>query len=215
MGSGPNVAKQTTRERVLDAAERLLGQGSAAFSMRELTREAGTSFATPFNQFGSKAAIMLALSARRIDVMHDRLARTALPKAAAGRVLMAVDIAAAVMLEAPAVNRAVMAVIGAPHGEADAVSFRSGAVWATALGTGAGLAPATRSLAITVLPDQLAAAFRGVLSFWTAGEIADRMLSGRTRAAAAAVLLGLVEPEERAELLALLDASGGNDGARD
>jgi AcrR family transcriptional regulator len=56
--------KPPTRERVLDAAERLLAQGSAGFSMRELADEAGVSFATPFNQFGSKAAIMLALSAR-------------------------------------------------------------------------------------------------------------------------------------------------------
>ncbi len=53
--------KPPTRERVLDAAERLLANGSAAFSMRELAEEAEVSFATPFNQLGSKAAIMLAL----------------------------------------------------------------------------------------------------------------------------------------------------------
>src|ERR1700760_4607004 len=88
---------QPTRNRVLDAAERLLMQGSAAFSMRELAEEAGMSFATPFNQFGSKA-IMLALSARRIDTMHHQLAEAALPHTALGRVLVAVDIAATVML---------------------------------------------------------------------------------------------------------------------
>ncbi len=213
ISSGPRATRQTTRERVLDAAERLLAQGSAAFSMRELTEEAGTSFATPFNHFGSKAAIMLALSARRIDVMHDRLAQAALPEAAAGRVLAAVDIAAAVMLSAPAVNRAVMAVVGAPHDEPEAVSSRSSVLWAEALGTGAGLATATRSLAITVLPDQLAAAFRGVLSFWTAGEIVDRMLHGRAHAAAAAVLLGFVEAEGRAELLTLLQVNSAGNGA--
>ena len=51
--------KPPTKDRVLDAAKRLLAGGSAAFSMRELAEEAGVSFATPFNQFGSKAAIML------------------------------------------------------------------------------------------------------------------------------------------------------------
>lgn len=212
----PERPGRATRERILDAAERLLGQGGGAFSMRELTKEAGTSFATPFNHFGSKAAIMLALSARRIDVMHDRLAQAALPEAAAGRVLAAVDIAAAAMLGAPTVNRAVMAVIGAPHDEPDAVSSRSSMLWAEALGAGAGLAAATRSLALAVLPDQLAAAFRGVLSFWTAGEIADRMLAGCARAAAAAVLLGFVEAEGRAELLTLLQANSvGNCAGRD
>ena len=107
------VHKLPTRERILDAAERLLSQESAAFSMRDLAEEAGVSFATPFNQFGSKAAIMLALSERRIALMHERLAQATLPPTAVGRVLAAADIAAAVMLTAPAVNRAVMGAISA------------------------------------------------------------------------------------------------------
>jgi AcrR family transcriptional regulator len=197
--------KQTTRERVLDAAERLLGQG-AAFSMRELAEEAGMSFATPFNQFGSKAAIMLALSARRIDVMRDQLAQATLPGTAVGRVLVAVDIAAAVMLSKPAVNRAIMVAISAPNDESGSVSSRSSALWAEALGAGAGLASATRSLALAALPDQLAVAFRGVLSFWTAGELSDQLLSQRARAAAAAILLGFIGRDSRTELLALLEA---------
>lgn len=198
------LPKQTTRERILDAAEHLLGQGSAAFSMRELADEAGMSFATPFNQFGSKAAIMLALSARRIDTMRDQLARAPLPGLVAARVLVAVDIAAAVMLNAPAVNRAVMAAISAPNDEPGSVSAHSSALWAEALGTGAGLSSATHSLALAALPDQLAIAFRGVLSFWTAGELSDQLLRKRARAAAATVLLGFIARDGRAELLALL-----------
>jgi AcrR family transcriptional regulator len=197
-------AKPPMRERVLDAAEQLLSQGSAAFSMRELADAAGVSFATPFNQFGSKGAIMLALSARRIGLMHERLAQAELPDAAAARVLATVDIAASVMLMAPTVNRAVMGAISAPSDAPGDVSSRSSALWAAALGTGDGLAAATRALALSTLPDQLAVAFRGVLSFWTAGELADPALSRRARAAAAAVLLGFVEHDGRKELLALL-----------
>ena len=55
------------RARILDAAEHLMRQGKADFSMRDLASEAGVSFATPFNHFGSKAGIMQALSGRRID----------------------------------------------------------------------------------------------------------------------------------------------------
>src|ERR1700761_4221215 len=106
--------KLTARERVLDAAERLLVQGSAAFSMRELADEAEMSFATPFNHFGSKAAIMLALSARRIARMQELLAEARLPKSAVARVFAAVDIAASVMLASPDANRAVMGAISAP-----------------------------------------------------------------------------------------------------
>jgi AcrR family transcriptional regulator len=197
--------KLPTRDRVLDAAERLLAGGSAAFSMRELADEAGVSFATPFNQFGSKAAIMLALSARRIASMQKRFAQASLPDTAVARVLLAVDIAASVMLAAPSVNRAVMAAIGSPSDEPSDVSYRSAALWAEALADGKGLLPATRPLALALLPGQLAIAFRGVLSFWTAGEIPDRLMKQRARAAAAAVLLGFVSREDRIHLIGLLE----------
>jgi AcrR family transcriptional regulator len=193
--------KPATRARVLDAAERLLAQGSAAFSMRELADEAGVSFATPFNQYGNKGAIMLALSARRIALMNERLAGADLPHSAVARVLVAVDIAAAVMLAAPAVNRAVMGAIGAPSDAPGDVSARSSALWAEALGTGIGLAAGTRALALAVLPDQLAVTFRGVLSFWTSGEINDHLLAPRARAGAAAMMLGFADRAGRASLL--------------
>lgn len=198
-------AKPPTRERVLDAAERLLAQGSAAFSMRELAEEAGVSFATPFNQFGSKAAIMLALSARRITLMHERLADAPLPGSAVARVLVAVDVAASVMVSAPAVNRAVMGAISAPSEAPGDVSSRSRALWVEALGDGNGLAAAGRTLALATLPDQLAVAFRGVLSFWTAGELSDELLVRRARAAAATVLLGFAGRHDRPGLLAELE----------
>ncbi len=197
--------KQPSRERVLDAAERLLAHGGAAFSMRELAEESRLSFATPFNQFGSKAAIMLALSGRRISLMHERLAEASLPNNAVTRVLLAVGVASSVMLTAPAVNRAVMGAISAPSDTPGDVSSRSSALWAEALGGGNGLAKPTRTLALATLPDQLAVAFRGVLSFWTAGELSDEMLARRGRAAAAAVLLGFAGRNDRAELFAHLE----------
>jgi AcrR family transcriptional regulator len=76
--------------------------------MRDLAAEAGVSFATPFNQFGSKHAIMQALSARRIDIMEARYVAARPSGDAMRRVLLAVDTATAVMLEEPHVNRAVM-----------------------------------------------------------------------------------------------------------
>jgi AcrR family transcriptional regulator len=202
-------AKPSTRDRVLDAAERLLAQGSAGFSMRDLAEEAGVSFATPFNQFGNKSAIMLALSARRITLMHERFGQTTLPPGAVARVLAAVDIASAVMLDAPAVNRAVMGAISAPGDITGAVSSLSSALWAEALRHGDGLAAPTRSLAVTVLPDLLAVAFRGALSFWTAGEVTDQALTRHARLSASAILLGFAEPGDRAMLLSGLDNRDG------
>ncbi|MFC0407311.1 TetR/AcrR family transcriptional regulator [Roseomonas elaeocarpi] len=181
------------RQRVIDAAENLLREGRAEFSMRDLAAEAGVSFATPFNQFGSKAAIMHALSARRIDTMEERFAAAPPLADAAARVLRATDTAAAVMLEEPEVNRAVMGWIGTAGPSPGQVRARSTGLWTLALGAGEGLAPARREQALGCLPGQLAFAFRGVLSFWTAGELPDDALTQSAREIAKTLLLGFTD----------------------
>jgi AcrR family transcriptional regulator len=185
----PGKRGEPVRQRVIDAAERLLRDGKADFSMRDLASGASVSFATPFNQFGSKAAIMHALSARRIDVMMQRLAGVSEPANATERVLLAVDIAVRVMLEEPVVNRAVLGWLGTAGAPPGQVLTHSKALWALALGEGEGLAKARRAQALACLPDQLAFAFRGVLSFWTAGELSDEAFAVSAREIAGALLL--------------------------
>lgn len=189
------VRGEPLRQRVIDAAERLLRQGKADFSMRDLATEAGVSFATPFNQFGSKAAIMHALSGRRIDTMATRYAGMSPPPDATGRVLLAIDTAVEVMLEEPEINRAVMGWVGAAGPSPGKVLAHSTALWSLALGTGEGLSAAGREEALRRLPEQLAFAFRGVLSFWTAGELSDEALASHARAIAKTLLLGFAEPQ--------------------
>ncbi len=201
------------RRRVTEAAERLLRTGRAEFSMRDLAAEAGVSFATPFNQFGSKIAIMHALSAQRIAAMAACFDRARPEGDAPDRVMVAVGIAAAVMLAEPQVNRSIIGTLGAPGGEPGQVYAQSRALWAQAVRDGDGLDPEHAPLARSVLPDQLAVAFRGVLSFWTAGELGDAELAPRARAAAAAALLGFVDARRRGVLLAFLVAVGDRAGA--
>lgn len=181
------------RQRVVDAAERLLRQDKADFSMRDLAAEAGVSFATPFNQFGSKTAIMHALSGRRIDTMEACYLAARPSGDACNRVLLAMDTAAAVMLAEPGVNRAVMGWLGTGGAVPGNVWARSTALWALALGAGDGLIPARREQALRCLPEQFAFAFRGVLSFWTAGELPDEALAKSARETANSLLLGFVE----------------------
>ena len=163
--------------------------------MRDLAADAGVSFATPFNQFGSKAAIMHALSGRRIDQMEARYAAVPTPDNVLARVLLAVDTAVAVMLEEPGVNRAVMGWLGATGPVPGQVLVRSTGLWALALGTGEGLIASRREQALRCLPTQLAFAFRGVLSFWTAGELPDETLGATARETASALLLGFTDPQ--------------------
>ena len=191
--AGSSVEKgEPVRQRVLDAAERLLRSGKAEFSMRDLAAEAGVSFATPFNQFGSKGRIMHALSARRIESMAARYVAATSPADAAGRVRLAIEVAVAVMLDEPNVNRAVMGSIGTA-GPARADAFiRSTAFWALALGVEEGEVASQRQRA-SDLPRQLAIAFRGALSFWSAGELADAELAPAALAIANTLMLGFAK----------------------
>ncbi len=56
------LGKHQRRERILDAARMLMrSTGESGFSMRALAELAGVSIATPYNLFGSKQNILLAL----------------------------------------------------------------------------------------------------------------------------------------------------------
>lgn len=176
------------RQRVLDAAEALLRNGKADFSMRELAAEAGVSFATPFNQFGNKAAIMHALSARRIDAMTAGFMQAEGLPHALDRVLLATATAAQVMLEEPQVNRAVMEWIGMAAPSPGNVLERSAELWRLAIAQDAEEGPAAAGE--DQLPRLLAFGFRGVLSFWTAGELADETLVRHAQDVARAIMAG-------------------------
>lgn len=66
--------KVRRRNQILEAAERLIRQsGAVDFSMVVLAKEAGVSFATPFNQFGRKSGILRALLSARIDAQFETL----------------------------------------------------------------------------------------------------------------------------------------------
>lgn len=194
--------RQLARDVVLDAAERLLRTGgSADFSMRALAAEAGVGFATPFNHFGSKTAIMQALSARVIDRMAERFREEAPAGDAVERVRAMTRIAATLLLEQPAVYKAVVGSLGAAATTPSAVMPRSQALWALALADMDGLdcpLPDAR----TTLARYLAFGFRGCLSFWIAGDISDDALVETVQANATACLLGFVDPARRRGLLA-------------
>jgi AcrR family transcriptional regulator len=182
------VRGEPLRQRVIDAAERLLRKGAADFSMRDLAAEADVSFATPFNQFGNKTAIMHALSGRRIDAMTTRFAAASPPADISDRVRLAIDTAVAVMLEEPEVNRAVMGWIGAAGPSPGQVLAHSTALWSLALSAGDG--PIGPEPALRRLAQQLAFGFRGVLSFWTAGELSDEALAPAAREVASSLVRG-------------------------
>lgn len=69
------MAKQTTRGKILDAAEILFAEkGFATTSVREITNRAGVNLAALNYHFGSKAGLIEAVFKRRIDpINRERL----------------------------------------------------------------------------------------------------------------------------------------------
>lgn len=193
--------RQLARDVVLDAAERLLqASPNAEFSMRALAAEAGVGFATPFNHFGSKTAIMQALSARVIERMSARFRDERPEGDAIDRVLAMGRIGAAVLLEKPDVSKAVVGSLGLVSPTPSSVRPKSEVLWVQALGDCAGLDPAHRTLGRALLPQQLAFSFRGCVSFWIAGELSNSMLPEAFRAGTLTLLLGFAEPARRAAM---------------
>ncbi|WP_158809024.1 TetR/AcrR family transcriptional regulator [Beijerinckia sp. L45] len=193
------------RDVVLDAAERLLcADPTASFSMRALAADAGVGFATPFNHFGSKNAIMQALSGRLIERMAAAFEAQAPAGDATDRVLAMGAIAVAHLLGQPDVHRAVVGSLGVASATPGAVMVQSRALWALALGDREGLSDDARA-AETVLATNLAVAFRGCLSFWTAGEIDDRHLHGMVEANMLTTVLGFAAIDRRQAVLLRLE----------
>jgi AcrR family transcriptional regulator len=200
--------RQLAREIVLDAAERLLERGETAdFSMRALAAEAGVGFATPFNHFGSKNAIMQALSARLIQRMAAQF-RNEEPKGdALDHVFAMGRIGVALLLEKPDVHKAVVGSLGVVSSVPGRVRQHSRELWSLALGDFAGVAADMTTLARVVLADQLAFNFRGCISFWIAGELQDEDLGTAFRIGIATLLLGFAAPPRRADLIERIKTS--------
>ena len=90
-------------------------------------------------------------------------------------------------------NRALLSWLGTASLSPGQVLDHSTSLWALALGEGEGLIAARRAQAVICLPGQLAFAFRGVLSFWTAREVSDEAPARNAREIASTLLLGFIE----------------------
>ena len=201
--------RQSARDMVLDAAERLLRRSETAeFSMRALAAEAGVGFATPFNHFGSKTAIMQALSSRMIERMALRFQNQAPAGDAVDRVLAMQRISVGLLLEQPEISKMVVGSLGLAGSAPSTVRPQSEAIWLLALGDCSGFAPKMMRRAQAVLPQQLAFMFRGCLSFWIAGELNDEEFLQALEIGASTLFLAFTTPDRRADLLEGVKALG-------
>jgi AcrR family transcriptional regulator len=202
--------RQLARDVVLDAAERLLqASPSAEFSMRALAAEAGVGFATPFNHFGSKNAIMQALSSRLIERMAMRFHDEAPDGDAIDRVLGMGRVSVALLLEKSIVHKAVVGSLGVTASAPSSVHQHSSKLWSLALDNFSGIAVEMKEIAQAILAEQLAFHFRGCVSFWIAGELQDEELGSAFEAGACVLLLGFASPMRRTYLVGQIKSFDG------
>jgi AcrR family transcriptional regulator len=195
------------KDAILDAAAQLLLENEPAdFSMRMLCDRAGVSFATPFSYFGSKNGILRGLAMRMFERIHTRFVESAHSGDALDRVIAMANIGVDVLLELSAVHRTVCAAyisVGASEHEGD---FLSPALklWSTALGKFDGFEREFVPLASELLPEQLAILFRGTLTLWITGELPEERFRSVILTGVATLLLGLTPRRRRAALIALM-----------
>jgi AcrR family transcriptional regulator len=104
------AGKSERRRRIIQAARELIREtGNAGQSMRVLAARAGVSLATPYNLFGSKRAIVLAVL-QDVREFHDRFShlRAADPLE---RIFLAVDLQVEIYLADPAFYKTMWAAV--------------------------------------------------------------------------------------------------------
>lgn len=190
------------RSVILDTAEKLIESNDPAdFSMRQLCEQAGVSFTTPFNYFGSKNGITHELALRIFIQINERFEASCQRSDAVERVFAMSGIGSSVWLEHPRRNRFVSAslIVGEDQKKHEFLA-RSEGLWAKALADGVGFDPATRVMALEVLPITFAIAFRGVMALWIADEIDDNSFASLINLQLATLLIAFVPSERKADL---------------
>lgn len=167
--------KHERRQRILDAAERLMRKtGGPDFSIRVLAAEAGVSFATPFNLFGSKEGLLYALLARSLDtiIVEGLTFRDADP---AMHAIEAAENAVAAFLRDPEFLRPLYLVLLSVAHPVHRPLFmqRTYAYWQTAMLSVPAEPSQTEPARLELVTGALMAHFIGLLELWVHRDISD------------------------------------------
>ena len=196
------------RRQIIQAARDLIREtGNAGLSMRALAARAGVSLATPYNLFGSKRAIVVAVL-QDIREYQERFStlRVADP---VERIFAALDMAIEFYVGDPAFYRTVWsAVLDVSDGvRGEILNPKRDAFWRGLVEEAARAGAIIDDVDPALLLRQLEAILRSVMFDWVVGEIGPARLGAMARHGYALILLGAAAPEWRGPLKArVLDA---------
>jgi AcrR family transcriptional regulator len=202
------AGKQERRRRIIEAARDLIREtGNAGLSMRALAARAGVSLATPYNLFGSKQAIILAVLE---DVREYRQRFAALRTVGPlERIFMALDLALQYYMDDPRFYKTLWMSVFEMSDEVrqGILNSQRDAFWQGLLEQAMDAGDLSNDMDAALLVRQLDFIQRSALHGWATGDIAQDMLNPTVVCGFALMLGGVATPASRAALRArLLDS---------
>jgi AcrR family transcriptional regulator len=205
------AGKAERRTHIIQAARDLIREtGNAGLSMRGLAARAGVSLATPYNLFGSKRAIVVAVlqDVRDFEVRFSSL-QTADPLE---KIFACLDISVDFYLSDPDFYRTVwLALFDAADGvRRDILNPKRDAFWRGLIDDAARAGAVADDIDVDLLLRQLELCLRSTMFEWALGEIAPHTLALTARYGYALILLGAAAADWRGPLKArVLEAQAG------
>ena len=205
------AGKAERRLQIIQAARDLIREtGNPGLSMRGLAARAGVSLATPYNLFGSKRAIVVAVL-QDVRTFQERFARTNVTDPV-DRIFAALDLSIGFYHEDPAFYKTLWsAVFDASDGVRGAIlNPRRDAFWQSLIDGAADAGAIAADISRVLLQHHLDLALRSVMFDWVVGHTPPERLGPTARYACALILLGAASDNARGPLRARLLAYQGD-----
>ena len=202
------AGKAERRRQIIQAARDLIREtGNAGLSMRGLAARAGVSLATPYNLFGSKRAIVVALL-QDVREFQERFA-TLRPADAVEKIFLALDMSIEFYLGDPAFYRTLWAAVfdSSDGVRGEILNPKRDAFWRGLILEAVRVEAISAEVDSDLLLRQLELLLRSVIFDWVVGEIMPQRLGPMVQHGYALILLGAAAPDWRGPLRARLLAA--------
>jgi AcrR family transcriptional regulator len=195
------AGKADRRRRIIHAARDLIREtGNAGLSMRALAAKAGVSLATPYNLFGSKRAIVLAVL-DDVRIYQDRFAHLRATDPLE-RLFTAVDLAIEFYVSDPQFYRTLWAAVFDTSDDVrrEIYNWKRNDFWMGLIRDCAAAGAIAPNVNLVLLFHQLDHVFRSSMLDWVVGELEAELLAPSIRYGYALILKGAAAGDWRGPL---------------
>lgn len=197
------AGKDERRRRIIQAAREMIREtGSTGLSMRALAARAGVSLATPYNLFGSRGAVILAV----LQDVREFQARFARFRGSdpLEQIFAAVDMAVEYYLADPPFYTTLWREVFAASGEVRTAIYnpQRAAFWQQMVDQACATGVIRADVDAALLLQQLDHQFRSVMLDWVAGDLCAERLGPTIRLGYALILAGAASDDARVRLIA-------------